>query len=273
MWKLLKSLRALSLDICLGAVVFAAAIAKFSKVDLEAPVLGALFLVTWIIYTFDHISDISTDRPLPDTFRHQFHHKWRPQLIVACTGAVVLAIFLVTILPTNTLAWGIVVSVYMILYFILLRHTDFWYKELAIAFGYASGITLVTFTHPGFNLGTSSALLLWLIVFMVALINVFLIAIVDHQTDKTSGLASISKRLSPMMLRKSTWVFWSFAVLCLFILGVEVGHLNGFLFCISLMLLWEVVLIWLVIKSLGSEWYRVMADATFLLPGIYLIFF
>lgn len=120
----LKKLHYLSLDVVVGAVASSVMFWKMpdgiSKPDV--PSLLILGICTWIIYILDRLLD--NIKSEPQDARHQFHFQHQYYLQVIIIVLFFVALTLVFFLPKNVIYFGIGLSVFLVIYFIVLRNTS-----------------------------------------------------------------------------------------------------------------------------------------------------
>ena len=76
-----RYIQAFSLDIAFGGVVGATFLARYLGVHLDFYVLTELFLVIWLVYTFDHLIDSGSPRYELVSLRHKIHHKYSTGIV------------------------------------------------------------------------------------------------------------------------------------------------------------------------------------------------
>ena len=268
--KAYRLFQALSLDIAIGAVILSTAMAKYYSVTLTLPIQLCLFIAVWLIYTFDHLMD--GERALHDrlSYRHFIHRHYRKEIVYASIILIVVASAGIFLLPSRVILWGVMAAAFIVIYFLLVRFTVFWAKEIFVALGYTAGVFLAP-------LALSSqwpvAGELWLVpcVFLVALINLLLFSLYDYGQDKQNGFHSVVLRLGPETTRNAIGVLLIFTVLLM--LWLLTNHPAHLLYWVLLMMSGSLVVLHLRPTAFyPSDNYRILGDGIFFLPLLYLIY-
>lgn len=262
-------MQALSIDISLGAVVLSTAMAKYLDVALTWPVQVTLFLSVWLIYSFDHLMD--SDRTITEdlSYRHFIHGRYRRAIVLTMILAILVGVSVLFLLPAEIVLWGVIASAFIVIYFLLVRYTRFWAKEVFVAVGYTVGVFLAPMVMAD-NLSLT-ALLLVVVVFLIALTNLLLFSYFDVDFDRQLGFPSTITRLG----QKRSQVL----ILGILILSIS---LSACLIMVdpNSLISWVIGLMnlcLLVIMAHPSHfdhngYYRVVGDGIFLLPIAYLAY-
>lgn len=145
-FKFLKTLHLLSLDVVAGAVISSWMFWKLpdGNTNPNPPTLFILGCCTWIIYIFDRLLDnISTQNPT--TPRHQFHFENQYYLQILIIGLGFLSLTLLFFIPKQVLWFGIGLSFLIGIYFYVLQKTSKntnyqYYKEIFTAVLYGTSV-------------------------------------------------------------------------------------------------------------------------------------
>lgn len=270
---MVRLIRHLSIDVALGAAVMMAFTAKVFDVEVEGIYYFLLSLITWLIYTTDHLMDARNIPHEASTPRHRFHQvHYKPIL-----SAAIIGLFLfISLIPRETgellfrLALGLAGMV--LLYFLSLiwaRKTKFRYvlKEVFIALCYTLGVALVP-TFLAWPLEIPEFIFL-LLIFLLALANLFIFSVremkVDFQDENPSAIRFMGLKTLKLILQIVLWLqlsgslylFWKHAI-------AEGAVLLG----MNLILM---LLCYSPERFAKNETYRLMGDGIFLLPAIWLI--
>lgn len=256
----------LSLDVVAGAVVSALFLSSFFSVSPDPVSLVALGITVWITYTIDHLRDALTIPNVASTDRHRFHQRhFRTifgMLLVAIVGDFILFWFL----SVPTLRAGLVLGTIVVLYLVVQRHLKFM-KEFFVASLYTLGILL-----PSLGLMEQGLMPVHYLVIakfvITAMMNLLLFSLFDYREDREHQHHSFVTWFGPRSTR--------IGILALGLLNIVSG-----------LWLWEVdgraalVFILMNVSLLGilflgrrvgvNNYYRILGDAVFLIPGIYLI--
>lgn len=269
-FKVYRLFQALSLDIAIGAVILSTAMANYYGVSLTWPVQLCLFIAVWLIYTFDHLMD--GERALQDqlSYRHLIHRCYRKQIVYACIMSILVGVGSIFLLPSQVILWGVTAAAFIVIYFILVRFTVFWAKEVFVALGYTAGVFLAPMALlPQWpNAGE-----LWLAagVFLVALINLLLFSLYDYQLDKQNGFHSLAIRLGSETTKEVIGILLT--ITSLLIGWMLINHPSDLMFWILLVMTASLVTIHLrpaVFQHRDN--YRILGDGIFFLPSFYLIY-
>ena len=161
-------------------------------------------------------------------------------------------------------------AAFIVIYFLLVRFTVFWAKEVFVALGYTAGVFLAPL-----------ALLskwpvvgeLWLVpcVFLVALINLLLFSLYDYGQDKQNGFHSVVLRIGTESSRKLIGLLLMITFsLVVWLLTKHPAHL---LFWVLLVMTGSLVALHLRPTVFHPrDNYRILGDGIFFLPLVYLIY-
>lgn len=266
------SFRHLSLDVALGASAMMGLVAAFLNVEVEGIFYFLLFLMTWLIYTADHLMDARNIPHQAHTPRHRFHQKYfRPILLAAILGFIAFVILIPKEVDLDLFRHAVLLSGFILLYFlslILARKTKFRYvlKELFIALGYTVGVSLVP-VSMAWPVDFFSWLLLFRI-FGLALSNLFLFSLYEIQPDVKDNHPSAIKFLGINVLKGILHVVLPVQALGSFFLMYIMDKWQ-YPFLLLLMNSILMVLFYFPKPFIKNEWYRIMGDGVFLVPGIY----
>jgi hypothetical protein len=189
----------LSLDAPVIAVVWQEAFARAFAFPVSVSERAVLFLVVWVIYAADHVTDgIRLGAPADAAARHRFASRHRRGLsvlvLVAGLGVLILASFLPLRLMAGGAALGGIVAVYFLWNHLAgERLARRWAKEAVVGGVFALGCALVPL------LGSPRPVhFLPVAVFaLVCLANCLLISRVERQRDILRGETSLAVGLSP----------------------------------------------------------------------------
>ncbi|MFL6452188.1 MAG: hypothetical protein ACJ746_31655 [Bryobacteraceae bacterium] len=147
---------ALSLVAPAVAVVWQLALSRGFRVPLSPSEPLALALAIWSLYAADHVLDARRKRSSPwELGRKAFHRlHWPTMAALACCSAIGSFGIAVLSLPPATLAGGIAVSVFVLVYFasvhsLPFRWRGFWPREAVVALGFGLGTFVPLWTEGG----------------------------------------------------------------------------------------------------------------------------
>lgn len=268
--KAYRLIQAFSIDIALGAVIISTAMAKYYGTSLTMPVQLSLFMAVWLIYTFDHLMDAERSIPGPLSLRHQLHRQYRTQIAYISILAILLGLTCVYLVPAQVIRWGVMAAAFIVIYFLLVRYTAFWVKELFVAIGYTAGVFLAPLAML-VEWPTIDGICLILIVFLIALINLLLFSLYDHQVDERNGFHSLAIKLGT---KRTRHVIALLLCLTLVFNGSQlIRHPSDLMY-------WTLFFMTVLLSTLMYQppiWqqrdhYRIIGDGVFLIPALYLIY-
>ena len=260
----------LSLNIVAGACVCSIFITRVLGSTISLLSIISLGISVWIIYTFDHYND-AKHLKIKGKPRHLFHlenlNLIRFLLIVALCVNAAIVIFL----PEKVLILGIGLLLLVVIYFMAMRLLSQYvgiFKELLIAYIYSTGIfipAIANYSKP-FSI---SILLLYLVFFLLAWINLLLFSWFDYEYDCRAGFSSFANVFGRKFSNKIIWIL----LIVFYVLWVWVfyffpdGSFPGELkwITISMGIILSIIQIHPALFS-RREKYRWVGDAIFLIP-------
>lgn len=257
---LYRFLNLLSLDVVAGAVCCALFFAKVNGATVEMNALIVLGLTVWLIYTADHLLDASKLRGQAVTKRHHFHKKHFLALIVVSLLVLIVDVVLTVGLPGEILVRGGIAAVCVALYLAFHSRLSF-FKEAVSAVLYSTGVLIpvMPFTFNGFYI------LLFLQFFLVVAMNLILFAWFEVEDDAKQKSQSVATFFGK---GKTAVIIWILFVLNTSICCFSATNLESWI-------LWMMGFLHIAVFMGSSvfardERYRLIGDAIFLLPLIYL---
>ena len=270
MIKTYRLFQALSLDVALGAVVLSTAMAKYLGTELTWAVQLGLFLSVWLIYSFDHLMDSDQQISPSVSYRHYIHYRFRREIVYSMIMTILVGVVTLFYLPSTVILWGVTAAAFIIIYFLLVRYTRFWAKEVFVAVGYTTGVFLAPLSLTT-ELVVPDAILLMTVVFLLAVINLLTFSFFDFEMDRQSGFHSMAVRFGKRTIR-STIFGLAFLSMGLTIV-LSFSEQTPFLYVTVILM--NLSLIALILKpSFFREYhfYRVIGDGIFFLPLVYLLY-
>ena len=255
----------LSVDVALGAVCSALFFAKLLHVTILPYGLISLGLSVWIIYTADHLLDASKMSIEASTARHRFHQQHFKTLSILCSIAALGTAVMICFIRKPVFVGGVVLVAVVGVYLLAHRFVKFP-KEIFIAILYTSGVllpsasvTLITLSQWPWSLIIQFTL--------TAFLNLILFSWFDRVSDHRDGSMSF---VTTMGEKNSVIVIWIVPGLNALLLVV-----SSDLVASSILILMNIILILIFIKQESlrkGEAFRLIGDAVFLLPILYLLF-
>ncbi|WP_276367789.1 hypothetical protein [Chryseolinea sp. H1M3-3] len=266
--RLYQLINILSLDIVAGAVISALFFAKIFDVNVRVYGLIALGLTVWIIYTVDHLRDAKKIRHPASTKRHRFHQRNFTALIFFLCLAMVIDAITIFFIRQQVLQLGLILLIGVIIYLVVQRSLRFL-KEFVIAGLYTCGILILSLSLT--SIEVSGPHYFHILQFgLIAWINLVLFSWFDQhydQKDEQNSFVTVAgDRITGFFLYG----------LCIFnyLLAVIHSMLWGFNIPVIILLMMNTVLflIFFFREFLAqNDLYRLIGDAVFLLPIIFLI--
>ncbi len=265
-----KIIRHLSIDVALGAAAMMYLVSGYLDTRVDTIYYFLLALITWLIYTTDHLMDARNIKHEASTPRHRFHQKYYKPIL---TAAVIGLFLFVGLIPRQTsemlfrLSLGL--SGLILLYFLSLiwaRKTQYRYvfKELFIAGCYTLGVSLVPVFHA-WPIGRDGWQLL-LLIFLLAFSNLLLFSVREAQNDlKDKNPSAIRFIGLPALNQILGFVLWIAFALSAFLLILDSLFYGVLLLSMSSSLL---CLFYFPKLFRKNEAYRVIGDGIFLIPFI-----
>lgn len=243
-------------------------IAHVFNMDLPFSIVLSLSLSIWIIYTIDHLLDarkMKMDATMP---RHRFHQRNRKKILLALIVAAVLGMGTLLFVPVVTLVFGMVVSFIVLIYFLMsLRLKVMLIKEVFIASVYATGI----FIGP-ISLGVGElvpTLLLFIQIFLLALINLLILSFYEIDHDQKDGQHSWAVKFG--VNSTSSHLNAIFVFMVLLQCGSLLAMSEVYMIIQGLLMAMTIILYAIFRKRTFfelNERYRTCGDMIFFIPGL-----
>ena len=252
-----------NLDICIGAVINALALASIFGASLSYYSLILLFNTVWIIYTMDRIIDSRRYvSGLQD--RHRFHHKHRKKLLtIAALLSLVNGYFLIYIDET-ILLYGSALAAMIVIYLVLIWRRLNIPKEVIIAIFYTIGVFLPSLGQLKI---TGAEMVVLVQHSSLAFANLILISWFEQNSDRSMGYKNLAARMGSAY----STIFYS-------LIGINIilGILSTRIY-LEIQLVFA--LMWIVLVVVGRlrtyfqvhDRYGKWADACFYLPALVLL--
>jgi 4-hydroxybenzoate polyprenyltransferase len=263
-----RLLNLLSLDVVAGAVVSALFFARVFQVEVRPVGLIALGLTVWIIYTADHLRDVSKIAGKASTERHRFHQVHYKKLMSLTIITLGLNVVVILFLKPQVLEWGVALSLVVFAYMIAQGSLKFL-KEIFIAVLYTCGVLLLSVPVTNVKLNTVHYMLI--VQFGVtALANLIMFSWFDREFDQQDKRHSFVTKTGEQATRLVIWFLLVLQLIMTLIQWIDGTLLLPSLIvgCMGICLL----LIFIYRAQLEkNDYYRVLGDAVFFLPATYLL--
>lgn len=259
----------LSIDIAVGAGVSSIFFARMFKVPIRVFPVAILILIVWVIYTVDHLLDVSKADIRTLSKRRQFHLLHQHTMIafvIVCLSTVCILVFFLFL---KVVVGGLVLLIISICYFVLKNRIK-GLKEILSGVIYCCGILLAptlnrvgSFTSYDFQTICAFAI--------TVLINLVLFAYYDHSEDIREKHVSLATLIGIQATKRLIELMFSVqAILLTFLLRHSID-----VYSVVIIILMNLVLITLFLFKEMFEMnnnFRPIGDAIFLIPVIYLVF-
>ena len=256
----------LSLDVVAGSVVSALFFSRLLDVTPDALVFLCLALTVWMIYTVDHLRDARNISSPASTDRHRFHQVHFRIIVIILVTTIVLNFIIIFFLPPAITESGLALGFVVFLYLLFQRYLKFL-KEVFIACLYTAGIMLPSFSFFQGALLPEHYLIIGKFT-ITALMNLLLFSLFDLEVDRDQEQHSFVTWFGPAATR--------YAIIFLGLLNILSGlWLWGFdtrvawIFITMNVLL--IAVLFLKKELVRNNYYRIVGDAVFLIPAIYII--
>lgn len=263
---LYQPINILSLDVVAGAVVGALFFGRIFAVDIQLSVLVGLALTVWIIYTLDHLRDAINIPTVASTDRHRFHQNHFRVIGALVIIVAVLNLVVVLSLPVNLLQSGALLGAIVLVYLVFQRYLKFL-KEFFVACLYTCGILLPSLMDNHAQVLPVHYLIIGKY-FVTAWMNLLLFSLFDYKEDRDHQQHSFVTWFGPRSTRYgiillgllnivSGFWLWSYdAVIAVVFISMNLVLL-GVLFFRRMLL--------------SKNYYRIVGDAVFFIPALYLL--
>lgn len=264
-----RLLNILSLDIVAGAVICAIFFARIFDVVILPYGFISLGLTVWVIYTADHLLDASKLLTTASTNRHRFHQQHFSSLLIAALIAAVVDGLQLFYIRRSVFVGGIVLASVVVVYFFVQRRLTFL-KESFGAVLYAGGVLLIPVSLKETGLSLMQILFAFQF-FLIALTNLLLFSWFDYAPDQRDNHNSFARSFGE---KKTRYVIRAIFIVNSFLAIIQVSAFPASLLAESVFIGMNVVL--LIIFSNREYFekedrYRLVGDAIFLLPLIYIL--
>jgi len=266
--KFYRIINILSLDIVAGAMVSALFFARILEVELLPFGLVALGLTVWIIYTADHLRDAKRIGANASSVRHRVHFQYFKILLLVMAFAIILDAVVILFMRKAVLMWGLALIVIVLAYLFIQRYLK-WAKEIFVAILYTCGVLLPSISVTPVTVHAGH-IMLFVAFAITALINLLILSWFDHDTDLRDHQHSFATIMSKEMTAK--WIYVLIALNLLLILSLAFFSLS--LAVVIILAAMNLVLSGVFLFSDAARDrgnYRIVVDAVFLFPVIYLL--
>jgi len=253
--------------VAIGAMLFSSYFCKFFDVPIDYTSTLILGLSVWAIYTFDHLIDSKKSK----TTIHLFHKRNYKTFSVVLVIVLIAIGILLPLLPANTLKWGAVLSLGVVIYFLtinMLPLKSIYHKELMIAIVYFIGVLLIPITHEAFVF-KSTYLPVLICYFIVVINNIIIFSMIDMKHDLSSGFPSLSQNLR---ISNINYILITLNVLLVLVMfsSLQFWDVLSIGVCTTMATILFLIY-YFKDRPVMRKYYRVIGDGIFYLPALYLL--
>jgi 4-hydroxybenzoate polyprenyltransferase len=272
--KLIRFFNTLSFDTAFGAVSFVYIISCSQHLKVSFIIYIALLISVLSIYNIDHLLDAIKLDKKAESYRHYYYQKnfkvlifW--QLILLFFGVITLFY-----LPIEVIIGGIIMLLSMTIYFWIIFNgakKNLIFREIIVAFGYVVAVSLIPFLDKIEQINLNYLWLL-LIVFFIALSNLWIFSIYDFEVDHLQNHHSIARALKKRIILNLVRITVIFSIIS----TVGYAFYYNLWFMGGVLLFTEFIYLLLVEKQLyfsKNEYYRLVGEVVLILPGGFLLIY
>lgn len=256
----------LSLDVAFGAIISSLFFAKIYAVSPSLISLLSLGFTVWLIYTADRLLDVWDARGEISTERHQFHKKNQNVLVRWLVFIAIVDVGLIFFMPVVIIKRGLFLSMVVIGYVLFWKNL-YIFKEFFVAVLYTVGVILPAI--PATYISGYEYLPI-LQFFLIAILNLVIFSWYERDTDLRDKQDSIATKVNEQTTRTILIVlfFMAFAISGSIMLLTKSYYVS---FVLMVMTAMHLLIFWR--KSLFERdyLYRLVGDASFLFPLIYIL--
>jgi len=253
----LKIANYLSIDVALGTSVNVYYIATVTQTPVNGFTLIELALVTWLIYTADHLIDAFRVTRLVSG-RLLFHRKYAYQLIYACLIVGFMGLLVLFWLPDTVLQTGLWLLFYTVIYYILRACIKVpFYKELGVALIYGASVSLLALGFAG-----DDNLVFIVAYTLLASLNLLLLSKLEAYQDKKQQQTNSYYSVNSSFFQ-GLWImiFLTETVLCIYYFEL--------LLPVSIMATIHGVVMIYAQKIYANGYYRILTDGSFVVVPLF----
>jgi hypothetical protein len=256
----------LSLDVASGAIVCSLFFAKLYGASPSFISLLSLGLTVWLIYTADRLLDVWDARGEISSERHQFHKKNQKILVRWLVVIAIIDAGLIFFMPVMIIKRGLFLSMVVIGY-VLFRRNLYIFKEFFVAVFYTAGVMLPAVPAVVIEAYTYLPMFQF---FLIALLNLIIFSWYERDSDLRDKQDSIATKVDGQTIRTILLIlfFMAFSILCSIMLLTKAYYVS-----LVLLVMTASHLLIFLHKNLfeGNYLYRLIGDAAFLFPIIYIL--
>jgi len=256
----------LSMDVAEGAVVCSLFFSKIYAVTPAWTSLISLGLTVWIIYTADRLLDVRDAEGKVSSERHRFHKDNQRALTFWLVFIILIDAALLFFMPLTIIKRGALLSVIVIIYILFCRRLHLL-KEVFVALLYTAGVVVPVLPERNISLHSTFPLIQF---FVIALLNLIIFSWYEREQDLNNKQISLATLQDD---RSIGYLVFALVIMSSLLSGYMILWLE--MYFVS-MVLWMMTMILLMLYRQRNlfeyeDQYRLIGDAVFLLPSIYLL--
>lgn len=258
----------LNLDTAAGTAITSLFVAKYLDVEFQWTSVLALAVTILVIYNFDHIIDVMRVESNKLSNRYRFYKDNLKGIIIYEFILILILLSLAFFMPGDIIVRGAVLGFFTILYFLflfLILPKRFVFKEIIIALVFTLGVFLVPMTALEDTIINQRTLLLGLQIFLLALVNTFIFAWYEYESDQQYGHSSLA-----ITLGKKTVQILSVISLIIFLISLFISFTLGvfWVYIVTLEIMGAILFLSLIYRKylVKNGLYRIVVESIFLIP-------
>lgn len=208
------------------------------------------------------------------SYRHSYYKNNNRTLIIWQLILLGVGIVILFYIPIKVIYGGVVVLLSIGIYFLIIfifSKSNLIFREVVVAIGYTLAVTFVPFIGENIYL---EARFYWIlvIVFLIALVNLWVFSIYDVEIDQIQNHHSIARTVSVGYIKKLSIIIIILAFLVTLVFSY---WYNLWLVGISLIIAEIVYLLLLEKQSYfkHNEYYRLVGETVLMLPGAVILIY
>jgi hypothetical protein len=268
LFRIYRLINILSLDVVAGAVVNALFFAEVFDVTLRGNGVVALALSVWIIYTADHLWDAKKILKVASSRRHAFHQKHFILLMAALVVATIVNSFMIFYIRPAVFRWGIVLLALIAVY-IFVQYRFHFMKEIFVACLYVMGVLLPALAVTNVEITWfHGAMVVELL--LICLLNLYIFSWFDAGPDARDKLGSFVTRFGKYRTAQLIKTLFFLVIAGGTVVLVMSNFQPTAYFPLFMGTVLYVIFAYPDFFARG-EYYRLLGDAIFLFPLLYLL--
>lgn len=230
--------------------------------------MALLVLTVWIIYTCDHLLDARSIKGAATSDRHRFHQHYFKGLLYCVCAAILINFTLLFFIRTQLLVYGVVLAL-MVGFYLAIQRRFFLFKEIFVACLYTAGVVIPAAAAMKHPLNFQQSFLIAGFSF-IALLNLYLFSWMSRHEDESDHLPSLVARVQHRLFKLMMMTLFFLSGGVMIVGSILSDNLLAYLTLLAMTLVLFVLFL-LREKASVVRNYRVIGDAVFFIPVIYLL--